>query len=271
MKRIFGILLMIMVFGMLVSSVSAEELKPYDFGDYTLNVPGDNWHWFNAPYSGSSNGNGVSISHFYGDEFKEARVTDFEDFSKTYFGNYDLIEDEDGLKVYQAGNDYIVAKYSVDELYVIKDKDLNEAKAIAESAQLKSNETVDEDSDKLFTESDAFDNLFKMDIPKKSEFEKINEEGNESYSTVSFKDYNKDIAVNYVESDDMDAVKEHISEMIGLNDGNLTEEGNLTIAETVYGENSVYVFSDNKAVEVSSSKVDLDILKEMAKSVEFED
>ena len=148
---------------------------------------------------------------------------------------------------------------------------MNEAKAIAESAQLKSNETVDEDSDKLFTESDAFDNLFKMDIPKKSEFEKINEEGNESYSTVSFKDYNKDIAVNYVESDDMDAVKEHISEMIGLNDGNLTEEGNLTIAETVYGENSVYVFSDNKAVEVSSSKVDLDILKEMAKSVEFED
>ena len=104
-----------------------------------------------------------------------------------------------------------------------------------------------------------------------SEFEKINEEGNESYSTVSFKDYNKDIAVNYVGSDDMDAVKEHISEMIGLNDGNLTEEGNLTIAETVYGENSVYVFSDNKAVEVSSSKVDLDILKEMAKSVEFED
>ena len=170
MKRIFGILLMIMVFGMLISSVSAEELKPYDFGDYTLNVPGDNWHWFNAPYPGSSNGNGVSISHFYGDEFKEARVTDFEDFSKTYFGNYDLIEDADGLKVYQAGNDYIVAKYSVDELYVIKDKDLNEAKAIAESAQLKSNETVDEDSDKLFTESDAFDNLFKMDIPKKSEF-----------------------------------------------------------------------------------------------------
>ena len=61
MKRIFGILLMIMVFGMLISSVSAEELKPYDFGDYTLNVPGDNWHWFNAPYPGSSNGNGVSI------------------------------------------------------------------------------------------------------------------------------------------------------------------------------------------------------------------
>ena len=67
----------------------------------------------------------------------------------------------------------------------------------------------------------------------------------------------------------MDAVKEHNYEMIGLNEGNLTEEGNLTIAETVYGENSVYVFSDNKAVEVSSSKVDLDILKEMAKSVEF--
>ena len=269
MKKIYGILLLIVIFGMLISSASAEELKPYDFGNYTLNVPGDNWHYVNAPMEGSSNGNGVFIAHMTLDDLKVDTFDEaFEDFAAN--DDVELLEDGDGLKVFKNGNKYSVIRYGGEELFLIEDKNLDEAKAIANSAKLESSNTDDSDNKNLVSQSDAFDNLFSMDIPKKSEFEKINEEGNESYSTISFKDFNKDIAVNYIETEDIGAVKEHISQLVGLNDGNLTEEGNLTIAETVYGENSVYVFSDNKVVEIASSKVKLDTLKEMAKSVEFE-
>lgn len=269
MKRIFGILLLILVFGMLISSVAAEDLKPHDFGDFTLNVPGEKWQYVNAPIEGSSNGNGVFVAHFTLDELK---VDTFDEAIEGYMGEKDeIIEDGDGLKVIKKSNEYAVIRYGGDELYLIEDKDLNEAKAIANSAKLESNDTNDEDNKKLVSESDAFDNLFKMDIPKKSEFEKINEEGNDSYSIISYKDYNRDIAVNYMETDDMDNLKDYVSQMAGMNDGNLTTEGNLTILETVYGENSVFVFSDEKAIEIASSKADLDTLKEMANSVEFED
>lgn len=269
MKKIIGILVLVTLLGILVSSVSAEDLKPYDFGDFTLDVPGEKWQYVNAPIEGSSNGNGVFIAHFTLDELK---VDTFDEAIEGYMDeNTEIIEDGDGLKVFKKPNKYAVIRYGGDELYLIEDKDLNEAKAIANSANLKSNSTNDEDNKKLVSESEAFENLFKMDIPKKSEFQKINEEGNDSYSIISFKDYERNIAVNYIETDDMDALEEQISQMAGLNDGNLTTEDNLTIVETVYGENSVYVFSDGKALEIASSDAKLDTLKEMAKSVEFKE
>lgn len=267
MKRIFGILILIAVFGMLISSVSAEELKPYDFGNFTLDVPGEEWQYFNAPYDGFSNKKGVSVAYFASDD----KV--FEDELDSMFSTYETLESEDGLRIYQNknGDEYAVCKYTGDELYIIKDKNLDEAKAIADTAKFKNPNSSDSDKNKLVSESDAFDGLFEMDVPKVSEFEKINEEGNDSYTNVAFKDFKKNIAVNYIESDNIEDLKDYVSSMAQNEGVNLTTEGNLTIIENEIADNSVYLFSVNKVVEVASSDVDLETLKEMANSVEFSD
>lgn len=134
MKKIFSILIFVAVFGMLMGSVSAAELHSHDFdGRFTLDVPSDKFSYMNAgECKYTDHENNIVIEYFTLDEMHG-------DSFESYIDSLGLKEvgNEDNLTIYQDGSDYVIPIYSDEELIIITDDDLDEAKAIASSSDLK--------------------------------------------------------------------------------------------------------------------------------------
>ena len=139
----------VITFGLLLGAVSAADLQEHDFdGHFKLDVPG-NAFYADASADGykytSNDGQGLTIQYITTDDINGASFTDYIDSLGLKDGKTD-----GNFTVFQKDGKYVVIANSTDEMYIITDKDLDEAKAIVESADLEGNnmaeDTTNDDS-----------------------------------------------------------------------------------------------------------------------------
>ena len=281
-KKILSILVLLIVSGILISSVHAADLQTVDFGDFKLDVPGDNWKYNNIGYDGSSNGNGVKVAYFTSDNLKGLHVDSFQSFFEELNNSgYELNESEGNISLYQQDGNYLAIVSDDDELYIIEDENsLEEAKAIAESAELKpstgiqDNATNEENDTQETTSSNSnpFDDYFTIDTPKGAAFEKDDYYVKINSSNVEevYLDNQSDLQILYAESDNLDEYKDYFTTVAQNNENDIKTDGNLTIIhDKNTNETRVYLFSEDKIVGLGSFTLDADTLKDMANSVKF--
>lgn len=281
-KKILSILVLLIVSGILISSVNAADLQSVDFGDFKLDVPGDNWKYNNIGHDGSSNGNGVKVAYFTSDNLKGLHVDSFQSFFEDLNNSdYELIESEGNISLYQEDGNYLAVVSDDDELYIIEDENsLEEAKAIAESAELKpstgtQDDTTNEENDTQETtssNSNPFDDYFTIDTPKGAAFEKDDFYVKINSSNVEevYIDNQSDLQILYAESDNLDEYKDYFTTVAKNHENDIKTDGNLTIIhDKNTNETRVYLFSEDKIVGLGSFTLDADTLKDMANSVKF--
>ena len=281
MKKIISILIFVAACGLLLSSVSAADLQEHDFdGHFSLDVP-VNAFYKDANAEGqkytSNDGQGLTIQYLTTEDLNGAS---FEDYVNS-LGLKDGKIDGD-FTVFQDGDKYIVIVNSTDEMYIITDKNLDEAKAIAESADFGSSDKSTSDNDNTSEDtSDATDlektkmgKVLTINAPKGSDLSDATFDG---FWTVAYT-ANNDAAVYYTSEEISnikidDAFYKEFMDNVTSQDGvKSSEEGNATIVEGIQnidGTNAGYVHGDNEMVIVISN--DLGLVKEMVKSIEFTD
>ena len=278
-KKIFAVLLFAAVIGIVMSSVAATELQEHDFnGQFTLEVPGNYW-MANANADGHEyqDGNGITVQYLTTKDINGATFAD-------YIASLGLKDGKtDGnFTVFQNDGKYVVITNSSDEMYIITDKDLTEAKAIAESADLgvdeKTTSSNDEPSDATYDVADLekikMGKVLTINAPKGSDLDDATFDG---FWTISYT-ANNEAAVYYACEETSNTkiddafYKEFIDNITSQKGVKSSVEGNATIVEGIQnidGTNAGYVHGDSEMVIVISN--DLGLVKEMVKSIEFTD
>lgn len=141
MKKIFAILMLLAAFGMLIGAVSAADLQEQDFDGVKLDVPDESWMGDQVPFGKGYFGGGISIHHFTDDDL-QGSVEDYIDSQ-----HYDEVGTDGNLTIYQSGSKYVVLVQSDDEYLLVSDRDLEEAKAIASSAEFGDDDSDDADDE----------------------------------------------------------------------------------------------------------------------------
>lgn len=271
--------MLVAAFGLLIGSVSAANLQAHDFdGHFTLDVPGNYW-MTNANADGHmyKDGNGITIQYITAQDIKGASFADYLASSGLKNGKAD-----GNFTVFQKDGKYVVVANSSDELYIITDKNLDEAKAIAASANLESDagtapseNSTSQTSNTTSTgdmEKVAVGDALKINAPKGSEFNNGTYDGfwivysSPGCDAVVY--YTNDKAAN-TKIDDAyyDNFIKNVTSQKGIKS---SEEGNITVVEGIQnidGTNAAYVHGDNAMVIVVSN--DLNLVKDMAKSIDF--
>ena len=267
MKKILTILMFAVVFGLVMGSVAAVE---HDFdGHFTLDVPESYWgHDMNTEGYKYYNDQGINVEY----------IT-IEDINGASFEEYiNSIGLENGMAdgnftIFQDGDKYVVVTKSDDEMYIITDKDLDEAKAIAASADISSSdETVEASTPVKPTvdlQSNDFDD-FKMDVPKDSKFEETTDSNAQFNGAKVYVDSVNDVNITYAENDDIDdkSVKEIVNSLKQETGAEATTNGNLNLI-TVGPYNEVVFNNGTQMILITTSQLDLDTITAMAQSVEF--
>ena len=278
-KKIFAVLLFAAVIGIVMSSVAATELQEHDFnGQFILEVPGNYW-MANANADGHEyqDGNGITVQYLTTKDINGATFAD-------YIASLGLKDGKtDGnFTVFQNDGKYVVITNSSDEMYIITDKDLTEAKAIAESADLgvdeKTTSSNDEPSDATYDVADLekikMGKVLTINAPKGSDLDDATFDG---FWTISYT-ANNEAAVYYACEETSNTkiddafYKEFIDNITSQKGVKSSVEGNATIVEGIQnidGTNAGYVHGDSEMVIVISN--DLGLVKEMVKSIEFTD
>lgn len=282
MKKIITILMFVAAFGLLLSSVSAADLQEHDFdGHFSLDVP-VNAFYKDANAEGqkytSNDGQGLTIQYLTTDDLSGASFADYIDSLGLKDGRTD-----GNFTVFQKDGKYVVIANSTDEMYIITDKDLDEAKAIAESADLEGNDVAEDITNNDSTEATTvFNDLEKVkmgkvltiDAPKGSD---LNEATFDGFWTVAYTS-NTEAAVYYTNEEvsntkiDDAFYKEFMDNVTSQKGVKSSVEGNATIVEGIQnidGTNAGYLHGDNEMVIIVSN--DLGLVKEMVKSIEFTD
>lgn len=279
MKKIMTILMFAAIFGLLICSVSATEWVEHDFdGHFTLKVPGNYWMAVGSGGHQYENDKGINIQHYTIDDINGATFAEY----ISSLGLKDGKTDGD-LTVFQNDGKYVIVANSSDELYIITDKDLNEAKAIAESADLEVTETTPSEDNTTAESSNTtaatgdlekvqVNDYLNIDAPKGSEFDNGTYDG---YWLVYYAP-GCDAAVYYTNDDsaktkiDDAYYNEFIKNVTSQEGVKSSEIDNVTVVEGIQnidGTNAAYVHGDNAMVIVVSN--DLNLVKDMAQSVEF--
>ena len=275
------ILMFAVVFGLLLGTVSAVDLQEHDFdGHFTLDVPG-NAFYVDASADGykytSNDGQGLTIQYITTDDINGASFADYIDSLGLKDGKID-----GNFTVFQDDGKYVVIINSTDEMYIITDKDLDEAKSIAASADLGVDEKTissnDEPSNATYTGADLekvkMGKVLTIDAPKGSDLDDATFDG---FWTIAYT-ANTDAAVYYACEETSNTkiddafYKEFIDNVTSQKGVKSSVEGNATIVEGIQnidGTNAGYVHGDNEMVIVISN--DLGLVKEMVKSIEFTD
>ena len=267
------------VFGIVMGSVAAADLQTHDFnGQFTLDVPGNYW-MANAGADGHQyeDGNGIIIQYLTLSDINGGSFAD-------YLASQGLKDGKvDGkFTVFQKDGKYVVVANSSDEMYIITDKNLDEAKAMAASAKLGGTEATpsqDNSAEEASNATSADDlekvrvnNYLNIDAPKGSEF------GNGTYDGywVVYYAAGCDAAVYYTNNETANTTiddtyyDEFIKNVTSQKGVKSSEMDNVTVVEGIQnidGTNAAYVHGDNAMVIVVSN--DLNLVKNMAKSVEF--
>ena len=269
-------------FGLLLSSVSAADLQEHDFdGHFSLDVP-VNAFYKDANAEGqkytSNDGQVLTIQYLTTDDLSGASFADYIDSLGLKDGRTD-----GNFTVFQKDGKYVVIANSTDEMYIITDKDLDEAKAIAESADLEGNDVAEDitnnDSPEATTvfndlEKVKMGKVLTIDAPKGSD---LNEATFDGFWTVAYTS-NTEAAVYYTNEEvsntkiDDAFYKEFMDNVTSQKGVKSSVEGNATIVEGIQnidGTNAGYLHGDNEMVIIVSN--DLGLVKEMVKSIEFTD
>ena len=262
------------IFGLVMGSVAATE---HDFdGHFSLDVPESYWgHDMNTEGYKYYNDQGINVEY----------IT-IEDINGASFEEYiNSIGLENGMAdgnftIFQDGDKYVVVTKSDDEMYIITDKDLDEAKAIATSADLgaddktesSNGETSDATYDGADLEKVKMGKVLTINAPKGSDLDEATFDG---FWTVAYT-ANTEAAVYYACEETTNTkiddafYKEFIDNVTSQDGVKSSVEGNATIVEGIQnidGTNAGYVHGDNEMVIVISN--DLGLVKEMVKSIEF--
>ena len=267
------------VFGLVMGSVAAAELQEHDFnGQFKLKVPGNYW-MANAGADGHQyeDGHGIKIQYLTLNDIKGGTFAD-------YLASQGLknAQKDGNYQVFQKDGKYVVVTNSSDEMYIITDKDLDEAKAIAASADLgvdkKTTSNNDEPSNTTYDGADLekvkMGKVLTINAPKGSDLDDATFDG---FWTVSYT-ANNEAAVYYACEETSNTkiddafYKEFIDNVTSQKGVKSSVEGNATIVEGIQnidGTNAGYVHGDNEMVIVVSN--DLGLVKEMTKSIEFTD
>lgn len=278
MKKIISILIFVAACGLLLSSVSAADLQEHDFdGHFSLDVP-VNAFYKDANAEGqkytSNDGQGLTIQYLTTDDLNGASFEDYVNSLGFKDGKID-----GNFTVFQDGGKYVVIVNSTDEMYIISDKDLDEAKAIAESADLEGNNMAEDTTNDDSSTNASYDlekvkmgKVLTIDAPKGSD---LNEATFDGFWTVAYTSNTK--AAVYYTNDEIsnttidDAFYNELIDNVTSQKGVKSSEiGNVTVVEgiqNVDGTNAAYIHGDNEMVIVISN--DLNLVKDMAQSVEF--
>ena len=271
-KKIFAVLLFAALIGIVMGSVAAIELQEHDFnGQFTLDVPGNYW-MANANADGHEyqDGNGITVQYLTTEDINGATFAD-------YIASLGLKDGKtDGnFTVFQKDGKYVVIANSTDEMYIITDKDLDEAKAIAKSADLGTNQK-NSSSEKINANSSVdlksqdFQGLFTMDVPKDSDFgDAENSDEKLAADSVTFEDAINNVSIHYIDDKDFndDVVKDTVD--------NLEKEGATVSTNddlyviTANGATEIILHDGDKTIMIASNQLDEDTLTAMAQSVEF--
>lgn len=280
MRKILMILMFAAVFGLVMGSVAAAELQEHDFnGQFKLKVPGNYW-MANAGADGHQyeDGHGIKIQYLTLNDIKGGTFAD-------YLASQGLknAQKDGNYQVFQKDGKYVVVTNSSDEMFIITDKDLNEAKAIAESADLEGNDVAEDITNNDSTEATTVSNdlekvkmgkVLTIDAPKGSD---LNEATFDGFWTVAYTS-NTEAAVYYTNEEvsntkiDDAFYKEFMDNVTSQKGVKSSVEGNATIVEGIQnidGTNAGYLHGDNEMVIIVSN--DLGLVKEMVKSIEFTD
>jgi len=146
MKKILTILMFAAAFGMLMGSVSAAlDMHEYDFdGKCTVNLPDEHWIGDQVPFGKAISGGGITVHYFNSNQLQG---TSLEDYISSQ--QYNKVGNEGNLTIYQSGSKYVVLTNSTDDYLLVTDKNLDEAKKIASSADFKSSEQSAASSDNV--------------------------------------------------------------------------------------------------------------------------
>ena len=270
MRKILMILMFAAVFGLVMGSVAAAELQEHDFnGQFKLKVPGNYW-MANAGADGHQyeDGHGIKIQYLTLNDIKGETFAD-------YLVSQGLknAQKDGNYQVFQKDGKYVVVTNSSDEMFIITDKDLNEAKAIADSADLTvatENATSTPAKTNVELGSHDFAGKFKMDVPKGASFRESTDSEAQFNGAVVFSDSTNDLNITYVESDEINEkfVNQIVNNLEKETGAKATKNGNLNVVST--GPWNEVIFNDgNKMIMVVTSQLDLDTLTSMAQSVEF--
>lgn len=270
MKKILTILIFAAV--LVMGSVSAADLQAHDFnGQFTLDVPGNYW-MANAGADGHQyeDGNGIIIQYLTLSDINGGTFADYLTSQGLKSGKMD-----GNFTVFQKDGKYVVVANSSDEMYIITDKNLDEAKAIAESADLgtgvtNANETATPVNATVELESHDFDGNFKMDVPKGASIKETTDSEAKYNGAIVYTDSTNDLNITYVENDDVNDkyVDEVITNLEKETGAKVTKNGNLNVVSV--GPWNEVIFNDgNKMMMIVTSQLDLDTITSMAQSVEF--
>ena len=273
MKNIFKILMFVAVLGMFLGSAAAADMIEHDFdGECKVQIPDEGqWMGEQVPFGDGIYSGGISIHYFTNNDLNGESFDDYIDSQQ--FEN----EKTDGnLTIYESGNKYVVLTHTDDEFLLIKDGDLEEAKTIALSADFgddKSEDTDDKPSAapaNAELESQDFHGLFKMDVPKDSDFGDTEDYDKKmTTDSITYEDTINNLTIHYVDDEDFNdqAVKDTVD---GLKQqgAEILTDGNLHII-SANGVNEVIFHDGPKTIMIASGQLDADILTDMAKSIEI--
>jgi hypothetical protein len=261
------------VFGMLICSVSAVDLHPYDFdGKFTLDVPSDNFSRYPVDtHTFNDKSNNLKITYLTIDEIHSRKYKNIEEYFNESL-RLDNVETDGDLIIYKDDGDHSVMFHSDDVLVQIRDDDLDEAKTIAKSVDFgeeKSNEHSESPAKNIGLESRDFYGFFKMDVPKDSDFgDTENYDKRVVADSVYYVDEVNNISINYINNDafDDEVVKDRV-DSLKQNGANVTAKDKLYLISV----NEAIFHDGPKTITVISNQIDLDTLTDMASSIEITD
>lgn len=279
MKKIWAILMFVVAFGMIMSSVSAVDLHPHDFnGLFTLDVPSDD---FSRPPIGEhryhDKSNNLYVEYLTIDDVHARNCANFDEYINECL-RLEQIGTEGDLTIFKDDEDYVVTVHSDEELFIITDDDLDVAKAIALSADLEdkskndTNESSTPTSGNAELKSQDFYGFFKMDVPKDSDFgDTGNYDKRVVADSVYYFDEVNNITINYINNEAFDdKVVNDTVEGLKQSGANVSAEDDLYVI-SANGTNEIIFHDAPKTFIIISNQIDLDTLKDMASSIEITD
>ena len=278
MKKIFAILIFAAVFGMVIGSVFAADLHPYDFdGKFTMDVPSDD---FDRHPVGTNTfndkSNNLKIQYYTIDEIHERNCNSFDEYINHL--TYDKVGTDGDLSIFKDKEDNIIIFHSDDVMVIITADDLQQAKTIAKSADFGKDNATNETSDSVPAsgnkelKSQDFFGFFKMDVPKDSDFGDTEDSDKKVVAdSVYYVDEVNNITINYINNSAYDdkVVKDTV-DSLKQQGANVTTDNGLYLI-SANGNNEVIFHDAPKTFILMSNEVDLDTLKDMASSIEITD
>ena len=295
MKRIYEILMFAAVFAMLMACVSAADLVEHDFeGKCKVDIPGNiSWIGDQVSFGEGIYGGGVNIRFFTNDDLNGKTLDDLIDSEKC-----DEVKTEGNLTIYKMSDKYAVLIHTDNDYLIVEDKNLDEAKAIALSAEFSqgsgkaanesnatnksgevsnasanaTNASSASPSKNIELKSQDFYGYFKMDVPKDSNFGDIEDHDKRPVAdSLHFLDEVNNVSIDYIDNEAFDdgVIKGTVDD--------LKQKGaNVSVKDKLYvisgnGGNEVIFHEAPKTLIIASNQIDLDTLTDMASSIEITD